>query len=204
MQALLQVVSARGLHSATLADIAAQAGVSVGLVQRYFRTKDELLRSGVAFVIEQTEQRIWRIEIEPPVRQYLARILDCILPLDDTRLAELRFWLNFVHVSLTEPDIAAEHRQATSRLIGGIAEALAGAKRRGEVSTTLDVAFEAAALAAFVDGLCLHHASNPDLYPVPQLTAAVDAYLDRLFTVTSPPQRVRDGDLDGLAEGELS
>jgi len=41
--ALLRVAAARGLHQAGLREVAAEAGLSVRLIQYYFGTKEQLL-----------------------------------------------------------------------------------------------------------------------------------------------------------------
>ncbi|MBB3036557.1 TetR/AcrR family transcriptional regulator [Hoyosella altamirensis] len=203
-EALLDAVATRGIQKTSLADVAEFAGVSVGLVQRYFRTKDELLRFGVAHVFERTEQRVHQTELVLPIRTYLERLLRCVLPLDAERQKELRFWLNFLHVGLTDPAMAALHHDATHNLIDGLARALAGAQRRGELSADVSTDVEAAALVAFVDGLCLHHATNPDAFPAHALVRALDSYLSRLFNRAdqSPEHENHDCDTGELAHQE--
>ena len=56
--ALLRSVGRQGLARTTLADVADEAGVSVGLVQSYFRTKSQLLRFGVEYMYKQGEARL--------------------------------------------------------------------------------------------------------------------------------------------------
>jgi hypothetical protein len=57
------------------------------------------------------------------------------------------------------------------------AEAFEGAQRAGELD--VDVRAEAAALVAFVDGLCLHHAATTS-FDAASSRAALRAYVDRL------------------------
>ena len=43
-EVLLEVVAESGLEGASIRTIAARAGVSIGTVQHYFKTKDEMLQ----------------------------------------------------------------------------------------------------------------------------------------------------------------
>ncbi|OLT28372.1 TetR family transcriptional regulator [Actinomadura sp. CNU-125] len=179
--ALVAVVAERGLARTTLADVARTAGVSVGLVQRYFRTKDELLTFGIEYVYRRTEERVEAVPVEPPIREFVVRLMETSLPLTPERHAEARVWLAFVQTSLTEPAMAAVHRDATGRLIDGVRQALEGARRAGELGAGVDAAAEAAALVAFADGLCLHHAATGDGFEASGIAAALRLYVDRLF-----------------------
>ncbi|WP_280233445.1 TetR/AcrR family transcriptional regulator [Nocardia cyriacigeorgica] len=179
-EALLTTVAERGLARTTLADVAATAGVSVGLVQRYFRSKDELLRFGFDHVCRRTQERLRRVPIVPPVREIVIALMEQILPLEPEREKELGVWLSFVQASLTDQEMAAIHQAGVTELIDGLAEAFEGAQRAGELEPEFDVRAEAAALAAFVDGLCLHHVAT-NSFDAASSRAALRAYIDRLF-----------------------
>jgi len=185
--ALLSTVAERGLARTALADVAATAGVSVGLVQRYFRTKGDLLRFGVEWIYSRVRERVQQVEITPPVRGIVVRIMETFLPLDEERERELKVWLSFLQASLTDPEMAAIHKAATRDLNDGIVEALSGAQRAGELADGLDIAVEAAALVAFVDGLSLHHIATGTGYDADQLRAALVRYVDRLFEHGAAP-----------------
>jgi TetR/AcrR family transcriptional regulator, transcriptional repressor of bet genes len=64
-EALMAVVGERGLARTTLADVADHAGVSIGLVQRYFRSKAQLLRFGVEHMYHRAEQRLQEVSTGP-------------------------------------------------------------------------------------------------------------------------------------------
>ncbi|MEV4253518.1 helix-turn-helix domain-containing protein [Spirillospora sp. NPDC049652] len=57
-EALLRIAGARGLQAATMREVAAEAGVSVRLVQYYFDSKLELLLGAVPFLGEQMSARM--------------------------------------------------------------------------------------------------------------------------------------------------
>ncbi|WP_026120028.1 TetR/AcrR family transcriptional regulator [Nocardiopsis potens] len=180
-EALLRTVARRGLARTTLVDVAEEAGVSVGLVQRYFRSKADLLRFGVEHIYERSTARLAEVELAPPIRDLMLKAAETLLPLDGERRTELAVWLEFIAASLTDPEMARIHREATRRVIDGMADGLDGARERGELPAGLDPRAEAVALAAFVDGLALHHLATGEDFGAEAIRAALTGYIDRLF-----------------------
>ncbi|MFK8850395.1 TetR/AcrR family transcriptional regulator [Streptomyces sp. Ac-502] len=62
-QALWRIASTRGLEGASLRDVAAEAGISLGRLQHYFRTKDEMLVFALRYIETLAQERI-RARIE--------------------------------------------------------------------------------------------------------------------------------------------
>ncbi|MEU5726650.1 TetR/AcrR family transcriptional regulator [Micromonospora sp. NPDC047738] len=56
----MRIASARGLQSASMREVAAEAGVSLRLVQYYFHTKEELLLTALAYLGERLATRVER------------------------------------------------------------------------------------------------------------------------------------------------
>ncbi|OLT48396.1 TetR family transcriptional regulator [Saccharomonospora sp. CUA-673] len=181
-EALLRTVAARGLARTTLVDVAEEAGVSVGLVQRYFRTKSDLLRFGVEYLYERGEERLRGVELVGPIRTLLFRLLETLLPLDAERRTELAVWLEFVPATLTDPEMSRIHNDTTRSLVEGVAEAVEAAQQRGELPGHLDATAEAASLVAFVDGLTLHHLATAPIFDAESIRRALADHIERLFT----------------------
>lgn len=84
--ALLRVAAAQGLHAAGFREVAAEAGVSVRLVQYYFETKEQLLLFGLRRVGEQFTERVQpRLAsgvLPPAGRARIEFVLTATLPLD--------------------------------------------------------------------------------------------------------------------------
>jgi len=57
LDAAARVIAARGLDGTRLSDVASEAGVSVGTVQHYFRTRERLLLEAFAFVSVAARER---------------------------------------------------------------------------------------------------------------------------------------------------
>ncbi|RBM10643.1 TetR family transcriptional regulator [Prauserella sp. PE36] len=56
--AVLRLAARSGLEAVSLREVAAEAGVSMGRVQHYFRTKEEMLLHGVRLAMRRMETRI--------------------------------------------------------------------------------------------------------------------------------------------------
>ncbi|MFL1377558.1 MULTISPECIES: TetR/AcrR family transcriptional regulator [unclassified Nocardiopsis] len=191
-EALMAVVGERGLARTTLADVADHAGVSIGLVQRYFRSKAQLLRFGVEHMYHRAEQRLQEISTGPEpvasVRDWLDRATETLLPLDDERVRELTVWLEFLPAALADPEMLRMHRDATLALADALTEALEIAVREGELPADRDPRAEAVALIACVDGLTLHHLVTAEPFTAEAVRAALTTHLDRLFTAPESPR----------------
>src|SRR3954465_5001790 len=83
-----------GLHTATFREVAAEAGVSVRLVQYYFGTKDQLLLDTQRHVAERSVARIRRLRgggRDDP-QEIVRTIMRSFIPVDDeSRDAMLMF-----------------------------------------------------------------------------------------------------------------
>ncbi|MFI6907871.1 TetR/AcrR family transcriptional regulator [Nonomuraea sp. NPDC050394] len=182
VEATLRVMAARGMEGPTVAEVAAEAGVSVGLVQRYFPTKDEMLLLTFEFLGARLMMRIktaW--EAGGPVRERLRRCLLELLPLDDERIAEIRIYQVFCGRAMGNPALrrvqVALHATARADLAAAIAQAMAEGEVRGE----RDPGEEAALLWALVDGLAVHGCADPIGLPPAMAERLVERQLDRLF-----------------------
>ena len=98
--ALMRVAAERGLEAVSLRHVAAAAGVSSGMVQHYFRTRDEMMTFALAVVRDRNEARVTRaiaaLGETPAPRELLRTMLAALLPLDEERRADGRVALAFL------------------------------------------------------------------------------------------------------------
>jgi TetR/AcrR family transcriptional regulator, transcriptional repressor of bet genes len=141
-----------GLAAATFREVAAEAGVSVRLVQYYFGTKDELLLSTQRHVAERaTERMIGRLENEgDSPRDVLRAILGSFIPVDDESRENMLMFVALHTAALVDPSLArAETREVPDALHRVVRKRLADARiRRG-----VDPDLEAAMLVSVVPSL---------------------------------------------------
>ncbi|MEU3019721.1 TetR family transcriptional regulator C-terminal domain-containing protein [Nocardiopsis sp. NPDC007018] len=183
-EALLRTIARKGLAATTFADVADELGSSVGLVQRYFRSKSDLLRFGVEHLYQRGAERIDAVERVAPVRHHMFRIAHTLLPLEERR-RELTVWLEFLPTAVRDPEMAELHGTTTRTLVEGLAEGFEAAQRLGELSSDLDPRAEAAALVALADGLTLHQLATPDLFDDATAERVLRRHFDRLFAATT-------------------
>ncbi|MCA1655933.1 MAG: TetR/AcrR family transcriptional regulator [Pseudonocardiaceae bacterium] len=148
--ALLRVIVRGGLAEASLAAVAQEAGVSVGLIQRYFSTKDELLAFAFAHLLDRVDERLTAAAptSAEPVRDTAYRLLEKMLPLDEERFAESVVWVAFLAGTLPDPAAIAPH--------------VTGMRRMHQLLTAAGMATaEAVLLTSVVDGLILDMVTNP-------------------------------------------
>ncbi|GAA2398978.1 hypothetical protein GCM10010420_26620 [Streptomyces glaucosporus] len=145
----------RGLEGVTLRDVAARAEVSMGAVQRCFRTKEEMLVFALTHVGERITDRVRaRLAASPTrsARVSLGHTLAEVSLLAEEHRAEARVWLAFVAQAAVTPALGRVVRGAYDELrallVRLITEATDPPHPRPER--------EADALLALADGLTTH------------------------------------------------
>ncbi len=164
-----------------MVDVAEEAGASVGMVQRYFRSKKDLLRFGVEHLYRRGAERLEGVERRPPFRDLLLRLAETLLPLDEERRTELTVWLEFLPATVTDPDLAGLHRGTTRLLVDGFADAFTIAGQTGAFPTENDPTEEAVALVSLVDGLTIHHLLGSDHFGADRIRTVLCTHIDRLL-----------------------
>jgi AcrR family transcriptional regulator len=200
-EALLRAAAARGLHATGMREVAAEAGVSVRLVQYYFGTKEELLLAAMQqLAVQFSERALARIsrlkESGNPVRprDVIAAILTEGLPVDGERRTFTVLYQAYFALSLTEPALAiAPLVKNSGAVIGVVAAQLRTAQTDGDMPVELNPDLEAAGILALSAGLgtgVLAGQYSPD-----QAQAVIDYQLDRLFPASRAALRRLTGGL---------
>lgn len=178
-EALWRLTARDGLEGVSLRQVAAEAGISMGLVQHYFTTKDEMLRFALEAVSERAAERIGQraSELNDPdrPRSLVHALLVEMLPLDEERRLEAQVAFAFMARASVRPGIAERLRVDAVRLEEFLAEQI----RSARVDQVLAPEVEAASLLAIVDGLSAHTLAGH--HPPERALALLDAQLDRIF-----------------------
>jgi AcrR family transcriptional regulator len=179
--AVCRVAARQGLEGASLRHVAAEAGVSMGQVQHYFTTKDEMLLFAFHTLSARVERRLGataRSLVQPPsTRAVLRALLVAMVPADDEGRFEAPLWVAFLARAVVEPRLAGPLRDGA--LIAFAADRLRSAQEAGEVPRSLDPELEATSLFALADGLMIRTLLDPD--HAGTALAAIDYQLDRIF-----------------------
>ena len=173
--ALLRVAAHRGLMDVSLRHVAAEAGVTAGMVQHYFRTKDEMM----IFALDVISARVQaRLTDEEDPRLLVRALLVQLLPLDADRVLEGRVAVAYHAYAATRPDVAARLRQDSAGMRAAVAGHIRAARAPGHPGP-LDPEIAATGLLALLEGLAVHVLGG-HLDPGDAL-ATLDAHLDMAF-----------------------
>jgi AcrR family transcriptional regulator len=176
--AVLSITARAGLEAVSMRSVAAEAGCSLGLVQRLMGTKDALLSAAMARIIERVEERLdVRADAALPVRAVLDRLFAVLLA--DEYHEEGLVWGAFLARALVSPALAAEACAQQAEAEAAVAFLLRTAADAGELVDDAEPERDALALLALADGLGTHmllgHCDGATA------RAALAAQLDRLF-----------------------
>jgi AcrR family transcriptional regulator len=181
--ALLRIAATRGLQAVTFREVAAEAGVSVRLVQYYFGTKAELLARAMGFLAARLDARVKRraAELDGPLSrcQVVEVVLTSVLPLDDDSRADALAATAYYAIALTDGSLATAGVGYPQSLTSYLAGVLAAAAGTGELREGVDPAVEAALLLALTNGLT--SAVLGGLHRPEVARDLLGGYLDRLF-----------------------
>lgn len=177
--AVWRVVRRDGLDRASVRNVAAEAGLSMGSLRHYFGTQSELLGFTLRMIIDRIEARIAAVGPEGSPRERAERVLAEVLPMDAERAAENQVWLAFTARALVDPALRVLCEEAHDVLRSGCRE-LVRALAPDDVETETD------RLHALVDGLAVHAATRPGRATPAAMRAALARHLDDLARGRNP------------------
>jgi AcrR family transcriptional regulator len=181
-EALLRIASTRGLRAVSMREIAAEAGVSLRVVQYYFTNKQALLESGLTELGARMDRRVRQRaaaagELTP--RGVFAAVLGTILPFDEQSKLDSMAWTAFYTAALTDPALAAVGLTLPNALENYLTVRLTAAQQAGDVAPDRDPRTEVAGLLALANGLTSSVLSRQRSHEA--ATKIIDYHLDRLF-----------------------
>lgn len=177
--AALQVIARQGYDRTTVRDIAQAAGVSVGSVHYYFKTKDDLLYAA----FEESEARTREaldalLASASSARERLDRLVELCFPIDDADdsqwVVEIDVWQQAARHTSFQELFARGNRDWVER----IEEMLRQGVDSGEF-TIDDRSAEARSIAALIDGLGIY-ARVTQHVSVAEARALLSRHFDRL------------------------
>ncbi|MFE6161631.1 TetR/AcrR family transcriptional regulator [Streptomyces sp. NPDC056486] len=184
--AVQKLVTEEGLDRVTVARTAATAGFSVGHVQHYFPTKDEMLLFTHERVVQKIRDRVAALgeratRQELPIRDVVVEGLAEWLPVDPRRRSAHRVVLAFLGRTVDNPRLAGSHAE-TGRLIRSmLATAVHNGKECGEVPADTDPDLAALELHCLAEGLALQLGSDPDATESRAAVGLVTARVQAVF-----------------------
>ena len=182
-EAIFEVIGSRGLDAVSLRDVAAQAGVSMGAVQHYFASKDQMLLFALSHMRDRVLARM-QAELaaiaEPTAREIVRAAARAMLPMGEQGRQEAIVAGAFYSVATVHPVYADVLREGYHRLLAVSRQSLRTAAEAGQIAEGIDTDREAAMLFFMIQGLI-----GPILIQIlspADALALVDHQLDRIFT----------------------
>lgn len=185
LDALLTLTANRGLDRVSVREVAAAAGVSIGTVQYYCHSKDQMLQMTFEEVNQRILARALDIERTGLVGDVLRLALLEFLPLDETRRIEAAVYLAFTARAAVSADLAAVRHTMIGEQQTLCAGAYRRAHERGESLGHFDADRAAWATVAIVDGLLMNLLSDPAGLAGQQAVNVLDDHLRRYVRLTS-------------------
>ncbi|OIK01020.1 TetR/AcrR family transcriptional regulator [Streptomyces monashensis] len=111
-QALVRAAGRLGLHAVGMRDVAAEAGVSLRVVQYYFESKEKLLLFGLQYLAgrfgERVANRVRAAGDNPGPRAVIEALLTAALPVDEESRLFHHLYTSYAVLSVTDEALAAQ------------------------------------------------------------------------------------------------
>ncbi len=186
--AVVRLVTSKGVEAASLRSVAAEAGVSMGAVQHYFTTKDQMLLFALEYGNGILGTRIQELvaERQPATLRETIRLIGTqLLPLDDDRRTGARLWAGLVSRGSVDEPTRKLAGDAYASLTAFVVRALSDAASAGEMAAGTDLVQSARLLVSVLDGLRWPLLFGT--YTEHEALAVLDACLDQIFGAAAGP-----------------
>jgi AcrR family transcriptional regulator len=190
-EALIQVAGRQGLHAVGMRDVAAEAGVSLRLVQYYFQTKEKLLFHGLQHLTDRFTARVGaRLAAagrDPGPRATVEALLLASLPTDEESRVFHLLYSSYSILSVTDEALASQpFIDNPDAAENALTQLIRQAQEAGQADAGADARTEAISLLAMTATMgtsILVGQRTPE-----SATAALQYHLDRIFnrSQTSP------------------
>jgi len=183
-EALFRIAAAQGLQAVTLRAVAAEAGISMNLVQYYFSTKEEMLRFAwrrmVELTMESAGKTVGDAMATEDERTIVRAYLTAVLPEGERDRMLAAVQIAYFAVDVTRGSQDPDQEPLLPHLVNAVTDLLRKAQEKGDIPARLDPRLEADSLATMSAGLVT--AIMVDAYTAERAAEIVDYRLDGVFT----------------------
>ena len=179
VQATMAVIDRVGLHSASIALISKEAGVSTGIINHYFGGKHGLLEETMREILRQLSVTITKALKELPANAHQQRINAIINGNFEGYQAEnkvAKTWLAFWSYSMHDAQLKRLQRVNEKRLISHLLIELKALLEPDQAELV------AHGIASLIDGIWLRGTLNPEGIDASKARAIINDYLDKQLT----------------------
>ena len=182
LDATITCISNKGLGSMTLADVASEAGLSQGIVNLHFKSKDNLLKETLIYLFEDYDTEFMQTVAKSPPQASakLLALMEMDLKPSICDRKKLSVWFAFWGEAKAVPTyrkICAAYEQKYDAIMLELAENVIGEGNYTDIDaqTVTDV------LTSMTDGLWLACLIHPKTFNRPTAMKSVYSYLHAVF-----------------------
>lgn len=190
IEATIDGIARKGFADLKIADIAAEAGLSVGIVNFYFKSKDALLIATLRHLVEDYEQHV--AQVLARAGKSAASQIDAMIEADFARTHANRkhvtVWYAFWGETRWRPEFSKLCADLSTSFQQSMTEAMQRLIDEGGYRD-VDASLVARGLNAMIDGLWLDMLINPKQTDRETAKASVRAFLAGLFPKEFGPRR---------------
>lgn len=178
-QATLLVIQRGGFTMATYRNIAEESGFSLGSIQNFFKTQNDLYKFAMETIIKNGETRAKALKLfENGVSvEEFYKLLYQFLPLDAERRTELTAWMAFVTRAASEPRLMDIARQMISKNYDTLQQSIAFMQQNGLFDKQVVAKEASERLYVFLEGISLHAIVLPQRYTETVIQTMVQRYV---------------------------
>ncbi|MDV3347287.1 TetR/AcrR family transcriptional regulator [Leptothoe sp. LEGE 181152] len=179
-KAAWQVIVREGLDRTSMRAIAQELGSSTGVVTHYFRNKEELTLFALEQVVKGTlEYMETRAQGLDGISR-LEAMLFSALPLEVSDRDDWTVWIAFLGYSIGREHLVQAHQKRYSQIQQVLRKELSDLQTAKLIRADLDLALEANALIALVDGIGIGVVINPDQVSIEQQQYLIQQHIHGL------------------------
>lgn len=182
VNATMSVIDRVGLHAASIALIAKEAGVSTGIINHYFGGKHGLLEETMREILRQLSQTVTaKLKALPKDahQQRINAIVDGNFVGFQAENKVAKTWLAFWSYSVHDPELKRLQRVNEKRLLSHLKIELKALFDSEQAETIAN------GIAALIDGIWLRGTLNPQGIDAEKARLIINDYLDKQLTFYS-------------------
>ncbi len=189
LHAAMACFAKQGFHQTSMHDISAEAGISVGLIYRYFENKEAVISAMAEEHKAEVNQWLERARLAPTLLEAL-EILFTSHRCENTPQVLSAFVVDLFAEAARNPRLADLIRDVSKTALDGLTDLIANSPEARNVVEDMDPRELAELLFALNDGLLMRHVliANPEPSDIRERQLTIARKLWRLlFSATSEP-----------------
>ena len=150
LEAAMTCFARRGFHQTTMQDISTEAGISVGLIYRYFESKEQVIASMAKDYLSELQAKVDEARRLPNIREALETVVWCD---DADEIVAAAFVLDLFSESGRNPHVRRLMSQVRGAQIRGLTSLIASSAVASQLAPSLTPTLAAEMIFHAVHGL---------------------------------------------------